>query len=219
MEEYQNIIAMISLTFGVGWASGINLYATMLVLGLMNQTGYIVLPEQLQILSHPMVLFASGAMYMVEFFIDKIPGVDSAWDTLHYFIRIPFGALLAYGATGDQQTALELAAVIVGGGTAALSQTAKSGTRILVNTSPEPFSNWFLSVSEDVAVIIGLWAALKNPILFLVLFVCFIIFLIWLMPKIFRGIKSLLKGIMGIFIKPKSTEKDDDFEKTNSKKA
>lgn len=213
MEQYYDIISLIAVTFGVGWASGINLYATILTLGLMNNGGYIVLPEQLDIISDPIILIAAAIMYFIEFFADKIPGLDTAWDSIHSFIRIPMGAALAYGATGDQQTAIEVAALILGGGTAAVSHTAKSGTRVLVNTSPEPFSNWFLSITEDIAVILGLWAALKNPILFLVLFILFIILMIWLLPKVFRGIKNIFKALAGIFYKKENKSNQSALEK------
>lgn len=206
MDDYQNIISIIALTFGASWASGINLYATILTLGLMNNSGYIILPEELQILSSPIVLVAAGVMYFFEFFADKIPGIDNMWDSVHSFIRIPFGAYLAYGAVADQQAAVAVAAAIIGGGISAVSHTAKSGTRLVANTSPEPFSNWFLSVGEDITVILGIWAAVKNPILFLILFVLFIIFMIWFLPKVWRGVKNIFLTLCRIVRKRKSSD-------------
>jgi hypothetical protein len=186
-----DITQTIALTMGVAWASGINLYAAIFVLGYLGMTGNIVLPPDLQILSDPMVMVAAGFMYCVEFFADKVPGVDTGWDTLHTFIRIPAGAMLAAGAVGDIGTGAQLAAGIVGGALATGSHMTKAGTRVLINTSPEPVTNWFASIGEDVAVIAGLWTALYHPVLFLVLLALFILLMIWLLPKIWRGIKQV----------------------------
>ena len=195
MEEYQTLINTIALTMGLSWASGINLYAALLVLGIGGSTGNIDLPADLQTLQDPLVIMAAGAMYAVEFFADKTPGVDSGWDTLHTFIRIPAGAMLAAGAVGDVTPALEIAAGIMGGGMAATSHATKAGTRLLINTSPEPVTNWVASFSEDLLVLGGLWAALNHPIAFLVFLVLFIVLVIWLLPKIFRAIKLMAKKI------------------------
>jgi hypothetical protein len=187
-----DITHTIALTMGVAWASGINLYATLLVLGYMGMTGNIDLPPDLQILSDPMVMVAAGLMYCIEFFADKVPGVDTGWDTLHTFIRIPAGAILAAGAVGDVGTGAQLAAGIIGGTLATGTHATKAGSRVLINTSPEPVTNWFTSVGEDVAVVLGLWTALNNPVLFLALLAVFIVLMIWLLPKIWRGIRKLL---------------------------
>jgi len=196
MEQIAQIIA---LSMGTAWASGINLYAAVLVLGLLGASGNMALPPDLQILTSPIVLGAAGIMYLVEFCADKVPVVDTGWDTLHTFIRIPAGALLAAGAVGDINPALALAAGIAGGGIAAGTHAAKSGTRVLVNASPEPFSNWVLSIGEDVAVVAGLWTALQHPILFILLLVCFLMFMIWLLPKLWRGIRKVFGGIFRLF--------------------
>jgi hypothetical protein len=194
-----DITQTIALTMGVAWASGINLYATILMLGYLGTTGNIDLPPDLQILTDPMVMLAAGLMYCVEFFADKIPGVDTGWDGLSTFIRIPAGAILAAGAIGDVGPAAQLAAGIAGGTLATGSHITKAGTRILINTSPEPFTNWFASVGEDVAVIAGLWVALYNPVLFIVLLVLFILLMIWLLPKLWRGIKKVFGWIRRLF--------------------
>jgi hypothetical protein len=138
-------------------------------------------------------------MYAVEFFADKAPGVDSGWDALHTFIRIPAGALLAAGAVGEVTPALEVAAGILGGGLAATTHATKAGGRLLINTSPEPFSNWGASIAEDVAVFGGLWAALHHPWVFFGLFVAFLLLLVWLVPKIFRALRRLGGGILRLF--------------------
>ena len=181
----------IALTMGVAWASGINLYAAMLMLGYMGMTGNIDLPPGLEVLTDPMVMAAAGVMYCVEFFTDKIPGVDTGWDGISTFIRIPAGAILAAGAIGDVSQPAQLAAAIAGGTLATGSHATKAGSRVLINSSPEPFSNWLASVGEDIAVIMGLWTALFNPVLFIVLLVLFILLMIWLLPKIWRGIKKV----------------------------
>ena len=186
-----DIAQTIALTMGVAWASGINLYAAILMLGVMGATGNLALPADLQILTDPMVMGAAGLMYFVEFFTDKVPGIDTAWDGLSTFIRIPAGAILAAGVMGDVGPAAQLAAAIAGGTLTAGTHTTKAGTRVLINTSPEPVSNWFASVGEDVAVILGLWTALAHPVLFIVLLILFILFMIWALPKLWRGIKKV----------------------------
>lgn len=190
-----DITQTIALTLGVAWASGINLYAAILVLGYLGTTGGIDLPPDLQILGEPLVMLAAGLMYCIEFFADKVPGVDTGWDGLHTFIRIPAGAILAAGAIGEVGAGAQLAAGLVGGGLAAGSHAAKAGSRVLINTSPEPFTNWFASVGEDVAVVAGLWAALNHPVLFIVLLAVFILLLIWLLPRLWRGIKKVFAFI------------------------
>ncbi len=199
MEQYQQIVNIIALTMGVAWASGINLYATLLTLGILNLTGHMALPADLQILSDPLVLGAAGLMFMVEFVADKMPGVDTGWDSLHTFIRIPAGALLAAGAVGQMDPALSLAAAIVGGILAAGSHATKAGTRVLINASPEPFSNWAMSIFEDVLVVGGLWTALQHPWVFLALLVLFILMMIWLLPRIWRGIRKVFGFIGRLF--------------------
>ncbi len=199
METYESLVQVIALTMGVAWASGINLYATIGILGLMNMGGYVELPPDLQVLSDPLVIAAAGFMYCVEFFADKVPGVDTGWDALHTFIRIPAGAMLAAGAIGEVSPALQLAAAIVGGSMAAGSHFTKAGSRVMINTSPEPVTNWAASIGEDILVITGLWAALQHPLLFLILLVLFIVLMIWLMPKLWRGIKRVLGFIVRLF--------------------
>lgn len=192
MEQYQDIINIIALTLGVSWASGINLYAAMLTLGLLGTGGHVDLPPGLEILSDPLVIGAAGLMYAVEFFADKVPGVDSGWDALHTFIRIPAGAVLAAGAVGEIGPAAQLAAAIVGGSLAAGAHFTKAGSRLLINASPEPVSNWAASLAEDAAVIGGLWLALNHPAGFVCLLVLFVAAMIWLLPKLWRALVRLL---------------------------
>jgi len=190
-------VNIIALSMGAAWASGINLYATIVMLGYMGMTGNIDLPPGLELLSDPMVMGAAGLMYCVEFFADKIPGVDSGWDTIHTFIRIPAGAMLAAGAIGDVTPAIALTTALLGGTLAAGSHATKAGTRLLINTSPEPFSNWTASISEDLLVIGGLWAALNHPALFIIGLIIFIMLMIWLLPRLWRLIKQVFRRIGG----------------------
>ena len=192
-------VSAIALTLGVGWASGINLYAAILTLGLMDAAGAVVLPPDLQLLSSPIVIAAAALMYAVEFFADKVPGVDSGWDVLHTFIRIPAGAAMAAAAVWDVDPALGLAAGLVGGTLATASHAMKAGSRLVINTSPEPFTNWGASVAEDAAVIGGMWMAVTNPWLFLVLLVLFVLLVIWLLPKLWRVLKRIAAKIASWF--------------------
>ena len=177
--DVTELSTLIALTLGVGWASGINLYAAVLALGMAGATGYADLPAGLEIVENPLVIGAAGLMYAVEFFADKVPGVDTGWDTLHTFIRLPAGALLAAGMFDDQSMGLELAAAIVGGGLAATSHATKAGSRVLVNTSPEPFSNWTASIAEDISVFGGVWLMLNQPWTFVGLLIVFLLLLVW----------------------------------------
>lgn len=195
MEQYDQIVQLLALSMGAAWASGLNLYAAVLMLGLLGSTGHLVLPEQLHILQDPLVLGTAGVMFFIEFFVDKTPGADSAWDGLHTLIRIPAGALLAAGAVGELSGPVQLAAGLAGGTLAAGTHATKAGSRALINTSPEPFSNWTASLAEDLSVIGGLWLALNEPWLFLVLLVGFVALMIWLLPKILRGLKRVAGAI------------------------
>ncbi len=199
MEQLEHIAAVLALTMGASWASGVNLYAAMVVLGFSGATGSIELPPDLQILENPLVIAAASVMYVVEFIIDKIPGLDTTWDSVHTFVRIPAGAMMASAAVGDVGAAMELSAAIMGGGLAAASHATKAGSRIIINASPEPFTNWAASITEDVAVIGGLWVALHHPWLFLGLMFLFILLMIWLLPKIWGAIKSVFGWIGRLF--------------------
>lgn len=184
-------IQLIALSMGAAWACGINLYATIFMLGLMGSTGHIQLPPDLMVVTDPLVMFAAALMYCIEFFADKVPGVDTAWDTLHTFIRIPAGAVLAMGAVGDVSPAAELAAFLLGGTITAGVHASKAGSRILINTTPEPFSNWVVSLAEDLIVIAGLWTALQHPVVFLALLTVFILIMVWLLPRLWQAMKKL----------------------------
>lgn len=214
MADLDPIIQTIALTMGVAWASGINLYAAILVLGIMGSTGNIALPPNLMILSDPLIISGAGVMYIVEFFADKIPGVDNGWDTVHTFIRIPLGALLAAAAVGDVNPSVAITAALLGGSLAASTHATKAGTRVLINASPEPFTNWFASLGEDAAVIAGLWAALHYPLLFVIFIIFFILLLIWLLPKIWKGVIKIFIMLGNIFRpKHKLTQNNEQSNK------
>jgi hypothetical protein len=199
MEPVTDITNIIALTMGVAWASGINLYAAIATLGILGVTGNMTLPPDLQVLANPLVIGAACLMYAVEFIADKMPGVDTGWDTIHTFIRIPAGALLAAGAVGDVDPAVSLAAALLGGTLAAGSHGVKAGSRLIINTSPEPLTNWTASILEDIMVIGGLWAAVNHPWIFIILLVLFILLIVWLLPKVWRGIKLLAAKIKQLF--------------------
>ena len=194
-------IQAIALMLGASWASGINLYAAILVLGILGNTGYAELPEGLALVENPLVLGVAGIMYFIEFFADKTPGVDSGWDAIHTFIRIPAGAMMAVGAASGLEVnqAVTLAAALLGGGVAATSHFTKAGTRLMINTSPEPVTNWVASFTEDIAVIGGLWMALTYPWLFIAMFIAFMALAIWLLPKIWRALKRIVRKIRNWF--------------------
>ena len=186
---------IVALAAALGWAGGIRLYLVLFLVGLVDRLGWVAMPEGLHLLSHPLVLFASGFMVAVEFAADKIPWVDSIWDTVHTFIRVPAGALLAASAVGGLDsfgTAGTLATAIVGGSLAAGAHLTKSGTRALANTSPEPFSNLGLSLGEDLLVPGGLALALFHPWIFFGLLGLSIVAAAWLLPKIWRFIRRVI---------------------------
>lgn len=187
----------LALITGLGWTSGVRFYATLFVLGLLHRTGIYPLPDALEVLAHPWVLAVSGLLFVTEFFADKIPGVDSLWDAIHTFIRIPGGALLAAAAVAGGDPGLTLAAGLLGGTVAAGAHFTKAGSRAWINTSPEPFSNWAASFSEDAASLGALWLALQYPLLFLALLLVFVLAALWLLPKLWRGIRRVAMLVFG----------------------
>jgi len=188
-------IASLATAAGLGWASGVRLYAVVFFLGLLQFFGIYTLPADLQSLANPWVMGASGFMFLVEFLADKIPGLDSVWDAAHTLIRIPAGALLAAAAVAGGDASMGIAAGILGGTVAAGSHITKASARALINVSPEPFSNWAASFSEDAMSIGAVWMALVFPLLMLVFLIVFFVLATWLLPKIWRGLKRVLSSI------------------------
>ena len=191
---------LIALAAALGWASGLRLYAVLALTGLAGYLGWVPLPPGLQLLQHPAMLAASGFRLFVEFFADKIPGVDSMWDVIHTVVRIPAGAALAAAVFGaDQGTAAALAALL-GGALAATSHAAKATTRAAINTSPEPFSNIGMSLLGDLAVPSMLWLAVEQPLLAIaavaLAFVAMIV-IVWMLSKFLRRVLSRLQVLFG----------------------
>jgi hypothetical protein len=189
---------LIALAAVLGFASGIRLYA-LLVIGLVGFAGWVQLPQGLQVLSHPWVLGAAGLMFVVEFFADKVPAVDSLWDALHTFIRIPAGAALAAGVFGfgNGDPVWTTMAAILGGSLAATSHLAKTGTRAAVNTSPEPFSNAIVSTAEDVLVGGLLALVLTYPLVAFAIVLLLVVAALWLLPKLLRFVGGVLRRLVG----------------------
>ena len=192
--------SMLALAAALGWASGFRLYAVVFVVGLLGATGLMPLPGGLGVLSHPMVLVISGGLLFVEFFADKIPLVDSAWDMFQSVLRIPAGAALAAMVFGADNATMATAAALMGGTLAATSQAAKTTTRALINTSPEPFSNVGASLAEDTASVGAIWLALANPLVFggVLLVVVIVMWLvIWALWRFLKAAIRRLRGVMG----------------------
>ena len=190
---------LLALAAALGWASGFRLYAVVFLTGLAGWMGWMELPPGLQILQHPGVLVASGAMLLAEFFADKIPFVDSVWDAIHTVIRIPAGAALAAGALGADNQAMGWIAAILGGSLAATSHAAKMTTRAAVNTSPEPFSNIGVSLVEDGLVVFMLWLSATHPVAFGIVLVVSIVLAIILLVVLVRFLRKVMSGLREFF--------------------
>jgi hypothetical protein len=181
-----DILAALAIALGAAWGSGLNVYATVLVLGGAERLGLVTLPHDLHVLASPWVLGVATVLFALNFLADKIPYVDSINDLLHTFVRVPAGALLAYGAVGGLSPELAVIAGLLGGTLAVGTHVAKTGSRALINTSPEPFSNIAASFAEDASVVGGLALAITHPITFLCLLALFVVLLVWLLPKLVR---------------------------------
>ena len=190
---------LIALAGALGWASGVRLYLVVLLTGLAGFMGWITLPPGLQLLAHPVVLGASGFMVFIEFFADKIPGLDSLWDVVHTVIRIPAGAALAAGVFGADSSLMGLVAAVLGGTLAATSHAAKATTRAAINTSPEPFSNIGTSLVEDSLVPAGLWLAIAHPLVFIPVLLLVLALSVWLIRLCWRFLRQLFVRVARIF--------------------
>ena len=190
---------LIALAGALGWASGVRLYLVVLLTGLAGFMGWIQLPQGLHLMAHPVVLGASGFMVFVEFFADKIPGLDSLWDVVHTVIRIPAGAALAAGVFGADSGLMALVAALMGGTLAATSHAAKATTRAAINTSPEPFSNVGASLVEDSMVPAGLWLAIAHPVVFVIVLVLVLVLSVWLIRICWRFLRQLFGRVARIF--------------------
>ena len=196
-----DLISNLALAGGLSWASGLRLYLTVFAVGLLAKFGYVPLPDSLNILTNPIVLSVAGVLCIIEFLADKIPYVDSAWDSIQTFIRIPAGALLAMGAINSHDPMIATVSALLGGTLAGATHATKAGSRALINTSPEPVSNVAASIGEEGLLVGGGWLMFAHPAMFIGLLVGFILLLCWLLPKLWRGIKSVL-GTIGKISKP-----------------
>lgn len=184
-------LAEVAIATALAWGAGLRAYAVIFAVGLAGYLGWIPLPGHLDVLQHPLVLGASGFMTLVEFAADKLPWLDSLWDAIHSFIRIPAGAALAAMVFADSGAAVTVAAGLLGGGLAAAMHAAKAGTRAALNLSPEPVSNWTASLSEDALVPFGLWLAVAHPVAFFVLLALLVVAAIFLMKFLWKGLAVL----------------------------
>jgi len=190
-----DIITTLGTALGAAWTAGINLYATVAVLGLVQHYGLVSkLPGGMDKLDNWWVIGVALFLYVVEFFADKIPYVDTVWDALHTFIRVPAGAVLALAATADLDPTLRIIAVLLGGGLALSTHGTKATVRAAANVSPEPFSNWTLSLAEDALAIIAIFIAILHPLVALVLILAFVIVLLWILPKVLRRLRRLVSS-------------------------
>jgi hypothetical protein len=191
--------SLLALAAALGWASGFRLYAVVFIVGLMGATGALALPAGLHILENPLVLIVAGSLMVVEFFADKVPWVDSAWDAVHTVIRVPGGALLAAGVFGADNATMGVIAGLLGGSLAATSMATKMTTRAAVNTSPEPFSNGIVSLFEDGLVVGVVWLATQYPVAFGFVLVVMVLLSIVLLVVLFKFLRAVLRRVSLFF--------------------
>ena len=189
----------LTLALGSAWTSGINLYATVTVLGLLQKFGLSRLPGGLDVLDNWWIIGIAGGLYLVEFVADKVPYVDSVWDVVHTFIRVPAGAIVALAAVSKMDTSVMIIATLLGGGLALSSHGTKAALRASANLSPEPVSNWTLSIFEDIIAFFGTILAVFAPVLIAIVLIIFFIFFVWFFPKVFRAVRRLFRGIRALF--------------------
>jgi Domain of unknown function (DUF4126) len=192
-------LTTISLAMGSAWTSGINLYATVMILGLLQKIGFHKLPGGLEVLDNWWVIGIATGLFVVQFFADKIPYFDAIWDVVHTFIRIPAGALMAYTATNDFDPTIKVVALLLGGGVALTSHGTVLSARLAANLSPEPFTNWALSIIKDIFAVVGAFLAFFLPIFLAIFVVIFVGIFIWFAPKIFRTVLRIFRAVRGFF--------------------
>lgn len=190
-----DLLQSTALATGLAWASGFRLYAAVLLLGLLGRYDVVTLPSGLALLQDDWVLWVSGVLAVGEFLADKIPAFDSVWDALHTFVRIPAGSLLAWGVFHDATPAVQLAAALLGGVITSGTHLTKAGTRAIINTSPEPFTNWGASVGEDLTLLGGLYLIWNYPLAFLALLALFLLLAVWLLPKLWRALRRVWRRL------------------------
>jgi len=188
-------LSTLSLALGSAWTSGINLYATVSVLGLLQKFAGVKLPGGLDALDNWWIIGIAGGLYIVEFVADKIPYVDSVWDVVHTFIRVPAGVIVAYAATSQLDPTVTISAALLGGGLAFASHGTKTAARVTANLSPEPISNWTLSIVEDIIAFVGTLLAVFAPIVIAVILVIFLILFLWFLPRIIRRLLRMFRAV------------------------
>jgi len=189
----------LSLALGSAWTSGINLYATVTILGLIEKFGFAKLPGGLDVLNNWWIIGIAGGLYVLEFFADKIPYVDSVWDVIHTFVRIPAGAIVAYGATNQLDPGIYVSAFLLGGGLATAAHGSKAAIRIGANFLPEPVTNWVLSFAEDGIAIVGVLLAVFAPVVITTVLAIFVLLFIYFAPKVFRALRRMFRAVAGWF--------------------
>lgn len=196
-------VSSIALASGLSWASGFRLYATIFAVGILSKFQLIILPDSLNILSNPIVIGITCMLMVIEFLADKFPYIDSVWDGFQAFIHIPAGALLAMGAINTSDPLIATLVAILGASLTGITHATKSSGRALINTTPEPVTNITTSIAEDGVWLAGGWLALVYPMFFLCVLIVFVIVMLWLLPKIWRGLRS-------IFFTPKRNRLDQN---------
>ena len=194
-----NLIQILGLALGSAWTSGINLYATVAVLGLLQHYKLAHLPGSLHVLDNWIIIGIALALYVIEFFADKIPYLDTVWDAIHTFIRVPAGAVIAAAATSDVNPAVQIVAFLLGGGLALSTHGTKATIRASANVSPEPVSNWILSIVEDVIAVGAVILAVLQPVAILVVILIFLLIFVWILPKVVRRIRRMFAALRAFF--------------------
>ena len=193
------LISTIAIAMGASWVSGINLYAAVATLGLLGRFSHLQLPGELEVLTSPWVIGIAVVLYVIEFVADKVPYVDSTWDVIHTFIRIPAGAVLAASAFGDFDRSIQVIALLLGGGLALSSHGTKAATRAMLNASPEPVSNWVASITEDILAVLSIVASVFVPVLIFVIVGAGLVFSFLVFRKILRFFRQVARSIRGWF--------------------
>ena len=194
-----DFISTLAISMGASWVSGINLYATVATLGLLSRFAHLKLPGDLEVVTNWWVIGVALFLFVIEFIADKIQLVDSVWDIIHTFIRIPAGAVLAATAFGDFDRSVQVIALLLGGGLALSSHGTKAATRALINTSPEPVSNIVVSLGEDLLAVVTVAAAVFLPVVVFLIIAVGLIFSFWLLPRIIRFFRKVFQSIRGFF--------------------
>ena len=194
-----NVIQILGLALGAAWTSGINLYATVAVLGLLQHYGLARLPGGLDVMGSWIIIGIALFLYVVEFVADKIPYVDTVWDAVHTFIRVPAGAVIAYAATADLNPTVQIVALLLGGGLALSTHGTKATVRAAANTSPEPLTNWTLSIVEDVFAVGAVVLTVLHPIVIIVVIAIFLLILAWILPKVIRRLRRMISAASAFF--------------------